>query len=422
MAFGHLGFPSVLRWVLINTVVRLFGRFSGSALFYSGQIMDVKAYAALKKKAAKDPKKKDGPSQQKPVDEFFKKGEAPQTQGREEPSGNAAPVVTGVNAGSSQAEELKRKRSGKGVSLPEKKQKKVEIAPGKDAPLVVVDDQPSSPEPQMGWVTTLRSPADPETTWPREEVHFPLKKGNAVMLGSLDPLEFMRGVIPSKDRLVLSKYEDDVLDCRIMQASVTATMALGEQLRRVDRLRVQKAQADLALKKAVEENASFRKKMTEMEAALRAAEEGMEQRLKEAEAKGKTTAEEAASAAAKLAAEAAEVAKKEAIAEAGKAAVDSFVTEGWKAEGRKQWLASVIEQSVDAWVAGPGAEWLARKGKDYYDGGEFFTQRLVYRRLARHLKIEAKEFDPASYGLPPLQPDVRVPPPPGRREARPRGF
>ncbi|CAH9128257.1 unnamed protein product [Cuscuta epithymum] len=138
----------------------------------------------------------------------------------------------------------------------------------------------------------------------------------------------------------------------------------------------------------------------------------MEQRLKEAEAKGKTTAEEAASAAAKLAAEAAEVAKKEAIAEAGKAAVDSFVTEGWKAEGRKQWLASVIEQSVDGWVAGPGAEWLARKGKDYYDGGEFFTQRLVYRRLARHLKIEAKEFDPASYGLPPLQPDVRVPLPP----------
>ncbi|CAH9077675.1 unnamed protein product [Cuscuta europaea] len=57
--------------------------------------------------------------------------------------------------------------------------------------------------------------------------------------------------------------------------------------------------------------------------------------------------------------------------------------------------------------------WLARKGKEYYDGGEYFTQALIYRRLARHLGVDLKAFDPAAHGLPPLQPDPRIPLPEG---------
>ncbi|CAH9106464.1 unnamed protein product [Cuscuta europaea] len=56
---------------------------------------------------------------------------------------------------------------------------------------------------------------------------------------------------------------------------------------------------------------------------------------------------------------------------------------------------------------------MAPKGKEYYDGGEFFTQTLIYRRMARHLNIEPKDFDPSAYGLPPLLPDVREPLPSG---------
>ncbi|CAH9092077.1 unnamed protein product [Cuscuta epithymum] len=137
----------------------------------------------------------------------------------------------------------------------------------------------------------------------------------------------------------------------------------------------------------------------------------------EARAKGKSDAEKDAAEAAKKAAEDAESSKQEAVAQAKKDVVDDFIAEGWKAEAHNDWVASVVEHLVDAWTARPGAEWLVRKGKDYYDGGEFFTQCLVYRRLARHLNIPIEKFEPASYGLPPRQPDVRIPLPPG--EERP---
>ncbi|CAH9098297.1 unnamed protein product [Cuscuta europaea] len=107
--------------------------------------------------------------------------------------------------------------------------------------------------------------------------------------------------------------------------------------------------------------------------------------------------EKAAAEAAKKALEDSEAAK----AEAATAAVAAFMTEGWKAEGHKDWVASVMDSSAEGWVKGPGAMWLARKGEDYYAEGEFFTQALIYRRLARHLKIESTAFNPAAYGLPP---------------------
>ncbi|CAH9069608.1 unnamed protein product [Cuscuta epithymum] len=57
--------------------------------------------------------------------------------------------------------------------------------------------------------------------------------------------------------------------------------------------------------------------------------------------------------------------------------------------------------------------WLALKGKSFYEGGQYFTQVMLYRRLARHHGVDPKEFDPAAHGLPPLLPDVRVPLPEG---------
>ncbi|CAH9092163.1 unnamed protein product, partial [Cuscuta epithymum] len=237
------------------------------------------------------------------------------------------------------------------------------------------------------------------------------------MHGTLHPVGFMRGVMAPKDRSVLARLGDDILDYKVASYNTMAALAASEQARRVEQLRIAKCQADEALKKADEEKATLRQRVADVEASLRLEKEATEQRLKDAEARGKSAAEEIAAVAAKTAAEAADIAKAEAVAEAEKKAVESFLAEGWMAADHEGWVASVMEKRVDAWTQGPGAMWLARKGKDYYDGGEFFTQRLVYRRLARHLKIEPKDFNPAAYGLPLLQPDVRVPLPPG--EERP---
>ncbi|CAH9078309.1 unnamed protein product, partial [Cuscuta europaea] len=128
-----------------------------------------------------------------------------------------------------------------------------------------------------------------------------------------------------------------------------------------------------------------------------------------AKAEGRAEAEKAAAEAAKKTDEDAEVAKREAMKEA----VTAFVAEDWKVETQKAWVASVVEASVDEWVRGPGAMWLAQKGKEYYDGGEYFTQALIYRRLARQLGTDPSAFDPVAYGLPPLQPDTRIPLPEG---------
>ncbi|CAH9075263.1 unnamed protein product [Cuscuta europaea] len=131
----------------------------------------------------------------------------------------------------------------------------------------------------------------------------------------------------------------------------------------------------------------------------------MELRLEAAE-KSKADAEAAAEEARRAAKEA-EDSKALAVAKAQEEAIDAFVAEGLRAEGRKVWVSSVVEARVDEWAEGPGWEWMARKGREYYEAGEFFTQALIYRRMARHLSIEPKDFAPSAYGLPPLQPDVR---------------
>ncbi|CAH9072431.1 unnamed protein product [Cuscuta europaea] len=230
------------------------------------------------------------------------------------------------------------------------------------------------------------------------------------MHGTLNPKEFLRGATPPTDKSVLSRQADDVLCSKVLMASVTASLGLGELVQRIE-------QYDSEKKKAAEALAEARRQLKEAEDARKAEQEAFKEILEGskmvARAEGKAEAEKAAADAAKKAAKDAEEARIKAVAEAREDAVAAFAEEGWKAEGRQEWVASVVEASVNEWVKGPGAMWLARKGKEYYDRGEYFTQALVYRRLSRHFEVDPKAFDPASYGLPPLQPDPRVPLPEG---------
>ncbi|CAH9095690.1 unnamed protein product [Cuscuta europaea] len=204
------------------------------------------------------------------------------------------------------------------------------------------------------------------------------------MHGTVDPNEFLRGATPSLDKAALSRLEDDALDSKILRASLTTCIGLGEQIRRVEELRLQKAEQDETLKRLVKDNAAAVRDMAKLEETLQQTEQKVEAARVEARAEGKAEAEKAVVEAAKKAVEEAEVAKEEVVAKAwedadAKAredAVAAFVAEGWKVDDQKQWLASVVEATVDDWVTGPGAEWLARKGKEYYDGGEYFTQAL----------------------------------------------
>ncbi|CAH9081063.1 unnamed protein product, partial [Cuscuta europaea] len=205
------------------------------------------------------------------------------------------------------------------------------------------------------------------------------------------------------DKAALSTYDDEALDSKIFRSSLATCIALGEHAQRLEQWRLQKAEQDREMKELVLKNSDVVKQMALLEEDLRKATEGAEQRIKAAVEEARLEAERAA----KKVAEEVESAKAEAIAGAREDAVAAFMAEGWKTKDRQQWVASVVESSVDSWVKGPGADWMAERGDNYYKGGEFFTQHLVYRRLARHFKVSLEEFDPSAYGLPPLQPDVR---------------
>ncbi|CAH9136185.1 unnamed protein product [Cuscuta epithymum] len=367
----------------------------------AGDIMDPKAFAKLTKKLAKEPRKKkeEGSSaNQPPVDEVLKKAGAPKV-----PEGgdlSQKPVAdSGAGAGGSQDGELKRKNAGKGVLPPEKKKKRGEG--GKDAPLVIIDEPPSGkPSDSLPQVDL------DEGAWPLEKVQFPIKKGTAIMHGTLDPREFLRGATPSLDRSTLGKFEDESLELKALQASVTSSIALGELVRRAEQRRVERARSEEAMRKLIANNTEAIRQLAGLEEALRQSEQRLEAAKNEARAEGiangKAEAEKTAAEAAKAAAEEADKAKADAVAKATEDAVASFVADGWRAEEYQQWVASVVEAKADAWVKGPGAMWLALKGKSFYEGAQYFTQAMLYRRLARHHGVDPKEFQPEAYGLPPF--------------------
>ncbi|CAH9112828.1 unnamed protein product [Cuscuta europaea] len=185
----------------------------------------------------------------------------------------------------------------------------------------------------------------------------------------------MSQMLPSANRLALARMDEGSLEAKILLSSASTFMGLCEHLRRVEHMKEAKGVAE-------GEAASLRKRLAEAEDSLRLATDSLEQRVQTTRAKGKNEglaeAGEAAAEAARVAAEEARVAKEEAISIAREDVVAGFLAEGWKAEEEKEWLSSVVEASVDAWVRGPGKMWLAEKGDSYYQGGEFFTQRLIY--------------------------------------------
>ncbi|CAH9071382.1 unnamed protein product [Cuscuta epithymum] len=367
--------------------------------------MDPKAFARLSNKLAKEKKKKaEGPSNQRAVEEFLQKPDAKKKPEGEGPSKDAG---AGVVTEGSHVPELKRKNTGKGTTLPEKKQRRGD-AEQKAPPVVIIDDHPSDKPSGSLPLADLD-----EGAWPLEKVQFPIKKGTAILHGTLDPREFLRGATPPLDRTTLGRFGDEALEHKALQASATASLAFGELVRRAEQHRLEKAQSDEVTRKLVANNTEAIRQLASLEEALRQAEQKLEAAKEEARAEGKAEAERSAAEAARIAAERAEEVKAEAVAKAKEDAVALFLAEGWKSEGREQWRASVVETSVDSWVKGPGAMWLALKGKSFYEGGQYFTQAMLYRRLARHLGVDPKEFKPEDHGLPPLLPDVRIPLPEG---------
>ncbi|CAH9083382.1 unnamed protein product [Cuscuta europaea] len=151
-----------------------------------------------------------------------------------------------------------------------------------------------------------------EVALPRENIQFSLIKGTAIVHGTVDPKEFLRGATPSLDKAALSRLEDDTLDSKILRASLTACIGLGEQICRVEELRLQKAEQDETLKRLVKDNAAAVRDMARLEETLRQTEQKLEAARVEARAEAEKTAAEVA----KKAAEEAEAAKEEAVAKA----------------------------------------------------------------------------------------------------------
>ncbi|CAH9144478.1 unnamed protein product [Cuscuta epithymum] len=171
-----------------------------------------------------------------------------------------------------------------------------------------------------------------------------------------------------------------------------ASLAFGELVRRAEQHRLEKAKSDEVTRKLVANNTEAIRQLASLEEALRQSEKRLETARQEARAEGKAEAEKAAAEAAKKAAEDAEAQKAVAISNAKEEAVAAFIADGWKAEEYQQWVASVVEASADDWVKGPGAMWLALKGKCFYEGGQYFTQAMLYRKLARHFGVDDNRF------------------------------
>ncbi|CAH9090675.1 unnamed protein product, partial [Cuscuta europaea] len=336
-------------------------------------MMNVKGLADLKKKKpSKAPRGTDAGAP-KPACDFFKKPEGP----------SAAPNTDAAAA-------AKRKGTGK---APEIKKPKTGDAGKKSPPVVIVDDCPASgAHEEMPVAKVPGGVREPSS----EVLTNSVPVGTAVMNGTADPRALLRGITLDIDRAALGDDDDQALEDRILRSSLTTCIALGEQARRLEEWRLRKAEQDAKMRELIRQNADAVRQMAMLEESLRQ----MTLRAEAAD-RGRAEAERSAAEALERAAREAEAAKMESVERARGDAISGFLAGGWRAEEHKQWLSSVVESSVDEWCDGPGVEWVSRKGKQYYDGGEFFTQALIYRRMARHLKIEPKDFDPAAYGLPP---------------------
>ncbi|CAH9074694.1 unnamed protein product [Cuscuta europaea] len=365
----------------------------------------MEALFAMKKKkerAQAQKKEKKEPSGQKPIDEVFPKEVV-------EPSVDAA--LATVVGGPKAEVATKKKKGDKGVEPPIKKQKVAGGIVGMAAPLIVIDDQPSADSPTID--TPMAQTDLPPENLPREIIQLSLAPGASVLHGSAEPMSFLRGITSMMDKQALPTYDDDALESKALRSSLAACITLGEQARRREEWRRHKAELEKSVKELIHDKDASLREVCKLEDALRQAELKLKEARDDGKAEGKAEAERVAAEERKQAAEDAEKAKAEAVVKAREEAIAGFISEGWKAEGQREWVASVVKASIEEWVKGPGLDWMNERGDTYYQAGEFFTQHLVYRRLARHFGTPMAEFDPSVYGLPPLQPDVRVPLPEG---------
>ncbi|CAH9052268.1 unnamed protein product [Cuscuta europaea] len=333
--------------------------------------MDVKSLFALKKQKAKAQKE---PVKQKPVKALSKKG-------GEQPS-----IAAGDGVGGSQAAvALKKKKAERGAEPPTKKQKAAGSDKQPTSNVVIVEDEGHASGPTPEFVN--------EAFFGREKVEAFVPKGSSILDTTLNPPAFMCQVMPSADRMALSRMDDNGLESKILLSSASVRhiflffsflpllynvcamrmtilcsspqnfIGLCEHLRRVEQMREARSAVD-------EEIASLRRKLAKAKDTLRLTTEGVEQRVQAANSEDAIAeAGEAAAEAAKIAAEEAEKVKAEEVAKAGRAAVEAFIAEGWMNGDKNDWVSSVVEKKVDAWGEGPGKMWLAERGDCYYQGG-----------------------------------------------------
>ncbi|CAH9089383.1 unnamed protein product [Cuscuta europaea] len=189
----------------------------------------------------------------------------------------------------------------------------------------------------------------------REKLEAILPRGPSILEGSLSPSALMRKVMPSTDRLALTRMDESTIEAKILLSSAFNFMGLCEYLRRVEQMREARGAADA-------EAVNLRKMLAEAEDSLCMATESMEQWVQAAKAQGIAEAKVTGAKVARVAAEEAERAKAEEVAKAERVVVEAFVTGGWMGEDRESWVSSVVEKKVDSWVEGPGKMWLAVKG------------------------------------------------------------
>ncbi|CAH9107926.1 unnamed protein product [Cuscuta europaea] len=162
------------------------------------------------------------------------------------------------------------------------------------------------------------------------------------MHGTLSPREFLRGATPPTDKSVMSRQADDALCSKVLHASITASIGLGELIRRMEESTLQKQKADESLVLA-------RKQLQDAQEAFRLEREAFDKIFENSKVVARAEAEKVAAEAAGAAGERAEEAKKKAVTQAEKVVVAAFVTEGWKTEEHQQWVASMVEAS---WITG----------------------------------------------------------------------
>ncbi|CAH9114789.1 unnamed protein product, partial [Cuscuta europaea] len=219
----------------------------------------------------------------------------------------------------------------------------------------------------------------PPGNLPREIIQLSLAPGASVLHGSAEPMSFLRGITSMMDKEALSTYDDDVLEAKALRSALTACITFGEQARRREEWCRHKAELEKSVKELIHDKDAALREVCKLEDALRQAELRLKEAREDGKAEGRAEAERVAAEERKQAAEDAEKAKAEAAAKAREEAIAGFTSEGWKAEGQSEWVASVVKASIEEWVRGPGLDWMNERGDTYYQAGEFFTQHLVYR-------------------------------------------